>query len=228
MDLIWQKPLDLGSRAKEKGGMLVRFCREVREEKREWNPVNIIGRGALTFPFKVGREGSPCCLTHITTQCLNASEQKGSAQTCCCHGIGAAREADKFLRPLFLTGLWALLQRMQEQEQQIALSATSKAHLQLSTQETACKDLSTSPAAEDSARPCWFCHLISFKNICHLDGVSLGLASIWKQLWSVWRIPFSSFWQKNMKNCSFLYVSESKWELYQNLTFLMEVIFSII
>lgn len=96
------------------------------------------------------------------------------------------------------------------------------------TENSPCKDLSTSPAAEDSARPCWFSHLISFKNICHLDGVSHGLASIWKQLWSVWRIPFRIFWQKNMKNCSFLYVSESKWELYQNLTFLMEVVFSML
>lgn len=66
-----------------------------------------------------------------------------------------------------------------------------------------CRDLSTSPATEDSARPCWFSHLISFKNSHHLDGVSHGLASIWKQLWSVWKICFSIFWQKSMKNCSF-------------------------
>lgn len=91
-----------------------------------------------------------------------------------------------------------------------------------------CKDLSTSPATEDSARPCWFSHLISFKNIYHLDGVSHELATIWKQLWSVWKIPFSIFLVKEYEKLLILYVSESKWELYQNQTFLMEVVFLMI
>lgn len=141
--------------------------RSRRGEKRV-KPCKYHRKKSTYISLKLGREGSPCYLTHITTQCLNASEQKWSAQTCCCHRIEATSEADKFLRILLLTGLWALLQRMQY----TGTANCTKCHQQSMSvaqhmRNSYCRDLRISPATEDSARPCWFSNLISFKNIYH-------------------------------------------------------------
>jgi len=68
--------VDLGSRPKEKVGALT-WCSGEGEERRGE------GRKRSTYTsLKPRSEGSPCCMSLITTQCLDAFEWKRAAQTC--------------------------------------------------------------------------------------------------------------------------------------------------
>uniref|UniRef100_A0A803V461 Tetraspanin-7 n=1 Tax=Ficedula albicollis TaxID=59894 RepID=A0A803V461_FICAL len=124
--------------------------------------------------LKLGREGGPWYLTHITTQCLNASEQKYQLRPAAATGLKLPVKLTNSSGSCSCPYSRHCFRECSAQEQQIALNATSKACLQLSTRETYCKDLSTSPATENSAGPCCLSHLIT--------GVILLAVGVWGKL----------------------------------------------
>lgn len=122
------------------------------------------------FSLKLQRERNPWYLTHITTQCFNASEQKYQLRPATAPGLELPVKLSNSSGSCSCPLLQALLQRMQctgtancTECRQQSMSATQH------TRNSYCKDLCTSPATEDSAGPGQISHLISFKNVIWME-----------------------------------------------------------